>query len=61
MSKEIRQIHPFGPPVGKWSVHGTVGESIRRELKRLKDEADRRKANEVEAARVVTKLPKAKP
>ncbi len=35
MSK-IKQIHPYGPPVGKWTTHPTVAETIQRELKRIR-------------------------
>jgi len=43
-------------------VHQDSSDYLRAKFRKLmKAEADRRKANEVEAARVVTKLPKAKP
>lgn len=46
---KIRAIHPFGPPVGKWTVHATVPATIARQRKRLKEEAERQQAAEVEA------------
>ena len=33
--KPIKPINPYGPAVGKWTVHGTVAETIARERKRL--------------------------
>ena len=30
MKSAIKQIHPFGPPVGKWKSHGTVADTIAR-------------------------------
>lgn len=51
--RTIKPIHAFGPPVGKWTVHGTVADTIAREKKRLKQLAEQQKANSEEAARVV--------
>ena len=41
--KPIKPIHGFGPPVGKWTVHGTVAETIARERKRLAQLAESQK------------------
>lgn len=41
--KPIKPIHPYGPPVGKWTVHGTVADTIARERKRLKELAEAQK------------------
>ena len=36
----IKQIHQFGPPVGKYIKEGTVSQTFARERKRLKELAD---------------------
>jgi len=46
---KIRAIHSFGPPVGKWVAHGTVAETIAKEKRRLREEADRQQQNDDEA------------
>lgn len=53
---KIRAIHPFGPAVGKWTVHATVPATISRERRRLKEQAERQQAAEVEAKQKVAQI-----
>ena len=54
--KPCKAIHPFGPPVGKWTVHGTVPETIARARKRQKEEANRQQAADAEAQKKVAQI-----
>lgn len=54
--KTIRQIYPFGPAVGKFTVHGTVADTIKRERLRLKREQEQAKADAAEAQKKVSTI-----
>lgn len=58
--KPCKPINDFGPPVGKWTVHGTVPETIARERLRLKREAEQRARDEQEQAVKVKPIVRAK-
>ena len=48
MSK-IKQIHPYGPKVGAWTVEPTVAKTIERERKRLKELVEAQALSDQEA------------
>ena len=56
MTKPCRPIHPYGPAVGKFTVHGTVEMTIAKERKRLRDEAERQAAADAERAAKVKQI-----
>lgn len=60
MSKDIKAIHPFGPPVGKWTVHATVAETIKRARRELEEQKRRAAANEQETVAKVQSIVRGK-